>query len=88
MSKVSEIVISRTTRMNTGNYEGTEYFVSMKMELDELDDAEHDMEDLQNRVDQAMIQQLMLAYKARKKVTTKEQVCIRHGFNDIYSGSK
>jgi len=63
--KIVEIVASRSVRVNTGNFEGTEHFVSAKAELDELDDPEQSMMELAGIVEERMVVQLQHHYKAR-----------------------
>lgn len=77
---VREICVSRTVRVNTGNYEGTEHFVSMKAEVDELDDETAEAKKLAAMVDEAMLRQLLRSYKVRgKKDMTLERIQRHHG---------
>ncbi len=81
---VKEIVVSRSVRVNTGNYEGTEHFVSMKAEIDELDDEAKASAELNAHVERAMVTQLVRAYKVRgKKDMTPEKVAKHHGLTYI-----
>lgn len=79
MADVKEVTISRSVRMNTGQYEGTEFFISMRAELDGLDPVEDETRELERRVEAAMLAQLMRGYKARGKAVTAEQVAKQHG---------
>ena len=67
MAYVKEICVSRSTRMNMGNYEGVEHFVSMRAELDEFDVPEDEEATLERLVDDAMAEQLVRSYRARGK---------------------
>lgn len=75
---VKEVAVSRSVRVNTGNYEGTEHFVSMKAEVG-FDDPEAVREELNALVEEAMIAQLLHSYKVRKKAMTRAQVQKLHG---------
>ena len=78
--KTIEISVSRSCRVNLGNYEGTEHFVSMKAVLDELDDEASAAEELTAHVNQALLTQLHLAYAVRGKTgMTFEKIAKHHG---------
>lgn len=79
MAVVKEIVCSRSVRVNTGQYEGTELFVSMKAELDELDDIETEETDLARTVERAMLRQLIANYRVRGKNLTPALIAKQHG---------
>ncbi len=83
MSVIKEIVISRSCRVNTGNYEGLEHFVSMKAELDELDDVTEMARDLAADVERAMVVQLVRSYRVRKKALTAVEVARHHGLSYV-----
>lgn len=55
MARITEMTVSRSVRMNTGNYEGTEQFVSMKAEVDELDDPREVAAELAATVELSLI---------------------------------
>lgn len=85
--KTVEVVVSRSVRVNTGNYEGTEHFVSMKTVLDELDDERSAAQELSAHVERAMVAQLCRAYKVRgKKDMTPERVAKHHGLTYLSKG--
>lgn len=63
--RITEIVASRSVRVNTGNFEGTDHFVSAKAELDELDDPEQAMMELAGIVEERIVVQLQNHYKTR-----------------------
>lgn len=79
--KITEIVASRSVRVNTGNFEGTDHFVSAKAELDELDDPEQAMMELASIVEERIVVQLQNHYKTRNVKTLQELGAIRkhHG---------
>lgn len=79
MAVVKEIACSRSVRINTGQYEGTELFVSMKMEVDELDDAAEEADLLAMRVEEAIGRQLLVSYKVRGKKLSRSLIAKQHG---------
>jgi hypothetical protein len=74
-----EVAASMSVRANTGDYQGTEFFVSMKAEVTELDDPTGVTLELQERVAAAMTAQLRRGYAARGKSLTDDQVRKQHG---------
>ncbi len=82
---VREISVSRSCRVNIGNYEGTEHSVHMKAELDELDDVRSSTAELSAHVERAMVEQLCRSYKVRgKKDMTAPRVAKHHGLTHAY----
>ena len=80
---IKEVVVSRSCRVNTGNYEGTEHFISMRAELDELDSAADVTQQLSAEVERAMCRQLYRSYAVRGKALTPAQVSKHHGFTHV-----
>ena len=84
---IKEIVVSRTVRVNTGNYEGTEHFLSMKAEMGELDkpiEVGIATAQLNAHVERALVAQLVRAYKVRgKKDMTAEKIAKHHGLSYV-----
>lgn len=80
---IKEIVVSRSVRVNTGNFEGTGHFVSVKAEVDELDDEQAEHENLSRRAEQMMVRQLLRSYKVRKirSMGTVDAVAKHHGLS-------
>lgn len=79
MAVVKEIACSRSVRVNTGQYEGTELFVSMKMELDELDDEREQADLLATTVEEAIGRQLLMSYRVRGKKLSRSLIAKQHG---------
>ena len=80
--EIKEIVVSRSVRINTGNFEGTEHFMSVKAELDELDDETSAIAELSAKVERAMVVQLHRSYQVRgKKDMSPEKVARHHGLS-------
>lgn len=77
--KVTEVVASCTTKMNLGNYEATDLFLSAKAEVDELDTPESAMAELTAIVERAMVKRLVAAYA--KRGINKDEAAVRkhHG---------
>jgi hypothetical protein len=73
-----EVVVSRSVRVNLGDFQGTELFVSMKDESDEPVKAQRRLRRL---VDQALIADLQRHFKARGKPISVEAICKRYGFS-------
>lgn len=81
MALIKEITASRSVKMNLGNYESVDFFLSMKAELDEFDDPAVETEELQAKVDAATIQQVRRAYRARGKKVSLAALCKQHGLS-------
>ncbi len=86
--KIDQIIISRSVRVNTGNYEGTEHFVSIRADLDDvglglLTDEELDVEarKLNKQVELTMLRQLVRSYKVRgvKNMQDPKKIAVHHG---------
>lgn len=79
--RVTEIVASRSVRVNTGEYEGTEHFVSLKAEVDELDTPEQAMAELAAMAEQQLARQLLAHYltRGKKALSTLDAVKKHHG---------
>lgn len=88
MARDTEVVISRSVRVNTGKYEGTEQFVSIKRELDEFDDASEEAYDLSVVVEKAIVVQLVRSYLSRRKRMTPEEVARHHGLSHVPNSSE
>lgn len=84
MVEITEIIVSRSCRVNLGNYESLEHFVSMRARMEELDCDELVFAQLSAKVERAMVSQLQRSYKIRgKKDMTAENVARHHGLSHI-----
>jgi hypothetical protein len=72
--EIKEITISRSARMNLGNYEGVEQFISMKAELQPGDKPSACAMELSKKIERALCAQLFLSLKRRGKKQSLEQV--------------
>jgi len=83
--KVTEIIASRTCKVNLGDYQSFDVFVSMRAEVDTaLDDETQAMEELNMKVEKAMSYQLFRSLKARGKKITKEQAAKSYGLSYVH----
>ncbi len=77
---VVRVTVSRSVRVNTGNYEGTEHFTSMKAEIDGLDDPVAETINVARMVEVALLAQLVHSYGVRgKKEMTVKRIARHHG---------
>ncbi len=78
--EIKEITVARSYKINFGNYENVDVFVSMKAELDmALDDTIQETALLAGCVEDAALAQLMSVYKARGKKASEAEIRRRHG---------
>ena len=87
MAAYSEIVVSRSVRVNTGNYEGVEHFMNVKVVLGENESGniEATVADANALVETSMLQSLRRSYRIRGVKISDTEICKRHGlgFADI-----
>lgn len=76
---IKEITISRSTRINLGNYEGIEVLTSMTAVVDELDDDAEIAAQLAERVEGASFMQIKALHKRRRKAVTDAELAKRYG---------
>lgn len=81
MAEIKEVTVSRSCRVNIGNFEGTEHFISMKAELEDFDDPVEEHDKLASTVERAMVAMLYRSYKVRGKKMTPAQVAKHHGLS-------
>ena len=77
--EIREITVARTYKVNLGNYENVDVYLSMTAQLDELDPVQICTQLLAERVETAALRQLESVYKARGKKVTEAEVRRRHG---------
>ena len=76
---IKEIVACRSYKINLGNYDNVDVFVSVKADIDPLDDPDEAVAELAARVERAALAQLMSVYRARGKKASEAEVRRRHG---------
>jgi len=79
-SRIVEVVASHSVRVNLGNYEGTEVFVSMKAEVSEGTDSQLVAAGLAKRVSEAALLQVVAVTKARGKRVDEKALRKAYGF--------
>ena len=80
MARITEIAVSRSVKLNLGDYESTDLFTSMKVELEPEDDAVEERKKLVQTVERAMVAQTLAHLKARSKAVDRAYVIKRYGF--------
>jgi hypothetical protein len=83
MTVIKEITVSRSVKINTGNYEATDHFISVKGELDEFDDEMEVEFELTNHINQMMTRQIVANYRARGKNMSPDMVAKHHGLYQL-----
>lgn len=79
MAHVAEICVSKSVRVNTGQYEGTETFVSLKVVLDELDDYDTELAAAEDKLAKAILMAVHGVHAAGGKKPTLAAIATRHG---------
>lgn len=80
MAEVTEITVSRSVKINLGDYESTDIFTSMKAEVGP-DESQADVrKDLVQQVERAMVVQVTSHLTARGRKVDKDYVIKRYGF--------
>ena len=77
--EIKEITVARSYKVNLGNYENVDVFVSMRAEVDGLDDAVMEAGVLGCRAEDAALLQIMSVYRARGKKVSEAEARRRHG---------
>ena len=82
--KITEIVVSRSCTRNLTNYENTNVFCSMKLELESVDleeFCEKDIASLQDRVREVVLDEMVkiVHSKPEHAAVTKEAIARRYG---------
>lgn len=79
MAHASEIVTSLSVRVNVGNYEGVELFISRKVVMDELDDEAAERERSNLVLEGAMVRRIISLMRTRGKKATAAEVARQYG---------
>ena len=80
--KVTEVVVSRDVKRNLGNYESTDVFCSMKLELESFDTEnfeDSDIHELQARVNGMVLDELEKIVHSKSPDTSRDQIAKRYG---------
>lgn len=77
--EVKEIIVSKTAKVNLGNYEAFDSFVSVRAQLHELDDEVKCLADLNAVAERALVAQLVRSYRVRGKQMDASAVAKHHG---------
>ena len=78
--KTLGVTVSRTVRVNLGNYESTDFFVSMSAEPGEGETRTTVSRLLRKTVESSLIENIASHYKARGKSISKKAICQKYGF--------
>jgi hypothetical protein len=78
--KTTGVTVSRSVRVNLGNYESADFFVSMTGEPDEGQTRTSVARTLRKSVDESLIENLSAHFKARGKALSKNAICQKFGF--------
>jgi len=79
--KPVEIVVSRTVRVNLGDYESSDFFVSMKAAIEDGEKPRVVSRMLRRVVDRAIVENIQAHFRGRGKPRTPQQICTRYGFS-------
>jgi hypothetical protein len=77
--KINEVVVSRSVRVNLGDYQAVDFFVSMKAEIDELDTPAEAALALRRHVEDAIATDIRVNFKKRGKVISEQDIRKRYG---------
>ena len=72
--KIEEIVVSCSAKINNGNYESTDYFISIKA----TDIAPGDADKLRRTAETAILDTLVAQYKLKGISTTRQRIAKQH----------
>lgn len=78
--KSVEVVKSRSVRVNLGNYESTDFFVSVKAEVDDDETRSSVARSLRKTVDASLIEDISAHFIARGKTLSKNAIAKKYGF--------
>lgn len=80
MARITSITISRSARINLGNYEGLEHFVSMTQEV--LEGETLDSQSLAKKVERSLCEQLFRSFRVRGKKMTRAHIARHFGLEE------
>jgi len=83
MAEVKSITVSRSARVNLGNYEGLEHFISMSADLDDFDDEAEELQKLSAKVERSMVAMLCRSHKVRGKQSKPAVVAKHYGLSYV-----
>lgn len=83
MAIVNEVVVSRSVKVNLGDYESIDLFTSMKGEIEPGEDEAEAYKGLVKAVERSMVMQILAHYKARGRNADKNFVIKRYGFGGV-----
>lgn len=81
--KISEVTVSQSVRVNLGDYQSTDFFVSMKAELDDGDKPLDVAASLRRRVAHALTNTVGANFKARGKDISPKKIATTYGIERI-----
>ncbi|MET4240275.1 hypothetical protein [Bradyrhizobium sp. RT10b] len=81
--KVLEITVSQTVRVNLGDYQSTDFFVSMKAEVEDGEKPLDVAASLRRRVAHALTNSVGANFKARGKDISAKQIAKTYGIERI-----
>ncbi|MFL9499193.1 hypothetical protein ACJMQP_03965 [Rhodopseudomonas palustris] len=79
MAEVTEVVVSQTVRVNLGDYESVDFFVSMKATLNEDDTARAVAAALRADVQSSLVNAIGANFKARGRTVTAASIQKQYG---------
>lgn len=83
--KTVELVVSRTVRVNLGDYQSVDFFMSLKGEVESGDDLNKERRKLKNAVEAGLAHDIQMHFVRRNKKASLEQITRRYG---LYNGKE
>lgn len=78
--KITEVAASRTVRINLGDYQSTDFFVSMKAEVFDGEKRTDAARSLHKLIDRVLLIEVARHFKARGKTVKTDELRKRYGF--------
>ena len=80
MAKATQFSVSKSVKVNHGNYENTDFFMSATYDLGEEDNLHEQMDEAHILLNQAMMDALYTAFKVKKeKEVSRDRLACRYG---------